>query len=160
MWWNWTRESDHLKKDLQALLKETPGLTECPKCSMKRPDYQEACLFCMMTDSQTLQGIADLLGVDDAEKGVIATLEKLARLTEAVNTFPLGLLMGGEDADGKKGWRFVNLVIQRTSPRYDTPAQALLAGHEFYKEHPGFILEVASIGMKLPGPVEPEECDG
>lgn len=104
--------------------------------------------------------ICALLGVEDPLKGLEATLEKLSRLKEAVNTFPLGLLISGQNEDGETEHRFINLIQQRTSPAYPDVVRALLAGHEFYKASDGFVLEMHSIGQKLPGPMEPGECDG
>jgi hypothetical protein len=129
--------------------------TFCSPCNEQECD--ECPLHALLEERDA---ICALLGVEDPLKGVEATLEKLARLKEAVNTFPLWLLMSGENAEGKREHRFVNLVTPQTSPAYEDVVQAILAGHEFYKENPGFILEVTSIGVGLPGPVEQDECDG
>lgn len=107
-----------------------------------------------------LRGIATLLGVGDAEEGVTCLLEQHARLKDAVNSFPLGLLMSADGPDGKVEHRFINLTTMKSSPAYPTMVQALLAGHKFYTENNLTVLQGRLMPASFAEEMKTDDCDG
>lgn len=85
---------------------------------------------------------------------------ELRQLKEAVNEFPMALLCGGLNPDGTRFHQYINLVTKTSSTHYSTVAEAILAGHQFYKQNPVGITEMTTVTVGIPPTPGPEECDG
>lgn len=143
----------------------------CPKEHPYVKGLEEALKNASYISKDTLQAREEVIELRkdlaasnaSVEKNYQVAREAIAerhKLEEALESFPLPLLTGGEGPDGKRIHQFVNLATKKMSPRYNTIAEAVLAGAEFYKQSPvNLTATTVSVGIDQ-DPMKTEDTDG